>query len=243
MNRRDFLKLTGALSITGAIISPQIFASRSEAAVSNKIPDEVLAATECKPMKATFIGVGGCGSNIAEYLYLKNLGNVDYACINTNDVVLQKRTKSKLLIGHSVVRGAGCGGNPELGKLSATADKNQIDAFVSGAAMIFVCAGIGGGTGGGATPVIARIAQDSGHKVIVLAVMPFDFEGKRLLRARSSVDDLRKFIAVIEFRNDKMILNHGGETTLNEAFSAMNDSIGSVCDRLICSFRHNLSFR
>ncbi|MDH2915531.1 MAG: hypothetical protein PXX77_01510 [Gallionella sp.] len=188
-----------------------------------------------KSMKVSFVGVGRCGSNIAQYLYRQDEHDFDYVCINTDDALdrINNDLQTKLRIGRAIVSGNGCEGDAELGRLAAEADRGSIKLAVGDADVVIICAGMGGGTGGGATPVIAQLALNAGAKVIVLAVMPFEFEGERPLQARVAVGNLSSEASCIEFCNDKLIEVLGGQATMEDAYIALNDWIGKASARLI----------
>jgi len=126
------------------------------------------------------VGVGGAGSNAVDRLKMENLERLQLAVINTDmQALASSPVQDKVLIGGGVTRGLGAGGDPELGRKAADADRDKIAAVVKECDLVFLLAGMGGGTGGGAAPVVAEVAADQGALVIAFVTMPFSFEGGR----------------------------------------------------------------
>ena len=186
-------------------------------------------------MPVTVIGVGGAGANILDTIALEGLAGAQLVVLNTDGRALQSSLSSgKIHIGKELTRGLGAGGDPELGREAARGSEEEIRAEVRGQKMIFLCVGLGGGTGSGAAPYIAQIAKEEGAFVVAFAVMPFAFEGKRRVnQARESLEILRAVVdALITFDNDRL-----GEVVLpkkgiHEAFEAA-DKIVSQSIRAI----------
>ncbi len=125
------------------------------------------------------IGVGGCGGNAIDHMIDKNLTGVEFICANTDMQALKKSRASHILqIGQAMTKGLGAGAKPEIGKQAAIDDKEKIISSIKGADMLFITAGMGGGTGTGAAPVIAQIAKELGILTIAVVTKPFLFEGK-----------------------------------------------------------------
>ena len=130
--------------------------------------------------KIRVIGVGGAGSNILDRAMLDGIDRVELTTANTDVQSLTGSvTNQKIQLGRNLTRGLGSGGDPELGLAAAEESSEEIQAAIAGCDIIFVCAGLGGGTGSGAAPYIAKLAKDAGALVLVLATMPFTFEGRR----------------------------------------------------------------
>ncbi len=175
------------------------------------------------------VGVGGAGSNAVDRLKMENLDRLQMAVINTDHQALANSpVQDKVLIGSSVTRGLGAGGDPDLGHDAAEADREKISAVVKDCDLVFLVAGMGGGTGSGAAPTVAEIASESGALVIAFVTMPFSFEGgRRVKQAEEGLIALRKVCdAVIPLPND-ILLQEGadGETAL-DSFARADEWIG-----------------
>jgi cell division protein FtsZ len=172
------------------------------------------------------LGVGGAGCNAARHFARLNLRDVPCALLNTDAAALAQATsETKVLLGFKSMRGLGAGGDPERGRLAAEEDRDQIRALCEGADLIFLIAGLGGGTGTGAGPVIARIAKESGALVLGMVILPFDCEGSR--RQRQAQMGLQEFKrasdGVICLPNQKLLQFVDDKTSLPEAFAIGND--------------------
>lgn len=153
------------------------------------------------------IGVGGAGSNVLDQIALDGMEDAELICMNTDVRTLKTSTAhAKVQIGKQLTRGLGAGGDPELGILASEEAEEEIRAAVRGQNMIFICAGLGGGTGSGAAPTISRIAKEEGAFVVVFATMPFSFEGRRRIQQAETALKLleRSADALITFENDRM---------------------------------------
>ncbi len=153
------------------------------------------------------IGVGGAGSNVLDQLALDGMDDAELICMNTDVRTLKTSTAhAKVQIGKQLTRGLGAGGDPELGILASEEAEEEIRAAVRGQNMVFVCTGIGGGTGSGAAPTVSRIAKEEGAFVVVFATMPFSFEGRRRIQQAETALKLleRSADALITFENDRM---------------------------------------
>src|SRR5688572_18765116 len=129
------------------------------------------------------IGVGGAGSNAVTHLAREPLGGVSFVVMNTDAPALaQSPVECKLVLGAKTTRGLGAGGDPERGRMAAEEDLEQLRTLCEGADIVFVVAGMGGGTGTGASPVVARVAKEAGALVLSVVVLPFDCEGQRRQR-------------------------------------------------------------
>jgi cell division protein FtsZ len=178
--------------------------------------------------KLRVIGVGGAGSNILDRAMLDGIDHVELATVNTDVQSLTGSvTNQKIQLGRNLTRGLGSGGDPELGLAAAEESSDEIQAAIAGSDIIFLCAGLGGGTGSGATPFIAKLAKDAGALVIALLTMPFTFEGRRrCAQAAASLQLVRENAdAVICFENDRMAELTLPRMGIHEAFAAADVTI------------------
>jgi cell division protein FtsZ len=172
------------------------------------------------------IGVGGAGGNVVQQLQSTDLAALPALITHSNPRVLADYTHAhKLLLGENRTRGMGSGGDPDLGRQAAEDMRAEVAAFCKDADLIFIIAGLGGGTGGGASPVIAKIARETGCLVLGLATQPFDFEGlRRREQSKTSLRDLRLASdAVICLPNQRMTAIFDQNTPVREAFKLTND--------------------
>jgi cell division protein FtsZ len=174
------------------------------------------------------VGVGGAGSNVLDRIVLDGLNKADLIAINTDVQSLASSVAShKVQLGRTVTRGLGAGGDPELGYNAAYESADEIRQALTDARMIFVCTGLGGGTGSGAAPAVAQVARESGSLVVVFATLPFAFEGKRrLAQAREALAKLRENAdAVICFENDRMGDMVAPKAGIHQAFAVADVTI------------------
>ena len=172
------------------------------------------------------IGVGGGGGNAVEHMMNANIHGVEYICANTDAQVLSKMgAKSTIQLGTEITKGLGAGTNPDIGRQAAQEDRDHIAQVISGADMVFLTAGMGGGTGTGAIPVIASIAKDLGVLTVAVVTKPFPFEGgKRKQVAEDGLIELRQHVdSLIVVPNEKLLTNLGPNVTVLQAFKAAND--------------------
>ncbi|MBG7601228.1 MAG: cell division protein FtsZ [Gammaproteobacteria bacterium] len=172
------------------------------------------------------IGVGGGGGNAVSHMLSENLDGVDFICANTDVQALNRSGVAALLpIGSNLTKGLGAGANPQVGQQAALEDRDHIKEQLQGADMVFITAGMGGGTGTGAAPVVAEISKELGILTVAVVTKPFRFEGGRRMQAaelgikllRESVDSL------ITIPNDKLVPVLGSNMTLLDAFKSAND--------------------
>lgn len=171
-------------------------------------------------------GVGGAGCNAARHFARLNLPDVPCALLNTDAAALaQDGPDTKVLLGFKSMRGLGAGGDPERGRQAAEEDREQIRGLCEGADLIFLIAGLGGGTGTGAGPVIARMAKESGALVLGMVILPFECEGnRRQAQAQSGLQEFKKAAdGVICLPNQKLLQFVDEKTSLPEAFAIGND--------------------
>jgi cell division protein FtsZ len=172
------------------------------------------------------IGVGGGGTNAVNRMIESGLVGVDFIAMNTDRQVLSiALATTKMQLGENLTRGLGAGGNPEIGRSAAEESKTEIKKAMEGSDMVFITAGMGGGTGTGAAPVIAEIARELGALTVAVVTKPFNFEGPRRMRtAEEGVDNLKaKVDTVIVVPNDKLLTVGDKRMTLVEAFKMADD--------------------
>jgi cell division protein FtsZ len=171
------------------------------------------------------IGVGGCGGNAVEHMIDRGLAGVEFICANTDAQALKRSTaRTQLQLGSTLTRGLGAGAKPEIGRDAAMEDRDRIAEMITGADMLFITAGMGGGTGTGAAPVIADIAKSLGVLTVAVVTRPFKFEGKRQKVAQAGIEELGKKVdSLIIIPNDKLIDVLGDDIALLDAYAAAND--------------------
>ena len=172
------------------------------------------------------IGVGGGGGNAVEHMVLQTIEGVEFITANTDSQALRNSAANVTLqLGHNVTKGLGAGANPEIGRLSAEEDRETIKEALKGADMVFIAAGMGGGTGTGAAPVVAEIAKEMGILTVAVVTKPFPFEGKKRMNyADQGIEFLSKSVdSLITIPNEKLLKVLGPGTSLLDAFKAAND--------------------
>jgi cell division protein FtsZ len=170
-------------------------------------------------------GVGGGGSNALDYMVAEKIDGVEFICANTDKQSLEKsRALIKLQLGDAITRGLGAGANPDIGRQSAEADRDKIRELLQGTDMIFITAGMGGGTGTGAAPVVAELAREMGILTVAVVTKPFSFEGrKRMVVADDGIKNLSQHVdSLITIPNNKLLSVLGKNVTLLNAFKAAN---------------------
>ncbi len=172
------------------------------------------------------VGVGGGGGNAVEHMVRESIEGVEFISINTDAQALRKTSVSSVIqIGGDITKGLGAGANPQVGRDAALEDKDRIKDLLAGADMVFIAAGMGGGTGTGAAPVIAEVAKELGILTVAVVTKPFSFEGKkRLAFAEQGIEELSKHVdSLITIPNEKLLKVLGRGITLLEAFASAND--------------------
>ncbi len=172
------------------------------------------------------IGVGGGGGNAVEHMVAADIEGVDFICANTDAQALKKTSaKTVLQLGANVTKGLGAGANPEIGQQAAMEDRERIVEMIEGADMLFITAGMGGGTGTGAAPVVAQIAKELGILTVAVVTRPFPFEGKkRNAIAEEGIKELSQCVdSLITIPNEKLLQVLGKNASLLNAFGAAND--------------------
>ncbi|MGB5333510.1 MAG: cell division protein FtsZ [Woeseiaceae bacterium] len=171
------------------------------------------------------IGVGGGGGNAVGHMVDTGIEGVDFICANTDSQALKgARVRTSLQIGCNITKGLGAGADPDIGRQAAMEDRDRILEVIEGADMLFITAGMGGGTGTGAAPIVAQVAKELGILTVAVVTKPFLMEGnKRLQIAEHGIGELGKYVdSLITIPNEKLLTVLGGETTLLDAFRAAN---------------------
>ncbi len=194
------------------------------------------------------IGVGGCGGNAVEHMIEKNVGGVEFICANTDMQALKKsQAKTVLQIGMGITKGLGAGAKPEIGREAALEDRDRIAEIIDGADMLFITAGMGGGTGTGAAPIVAEVAKEMGILTVAVVTKPFAFEGKRGKVATDGLEELSKHVdSLIIIPNDKLMEVLGDDVTFIDAFKAANDvlhnAVSGIAEIINCPGLVNVDF-
>ena len=172
------------------------------------------------------IGIGGGGGNAVQHMTMANIDGVDFICANTDAQALSSvNAKTVLQLGEKTTKGLGAGANPEIGMQAALDDKDRIEEVIEGCDMLFITAGMGGGTGTGAAPVVAQVAREMGILTVAVVTKPFCFEGSKRMRiADAGISALEEHVdSLIIIPNEKLVPVLGKDTTLLDAFKAAND--------------------
>ena len=172
------------------------------------------------------IGVGGGGGNAVAHMMQAGIEGVDFICANTDAQALKRaRVRTGIQIGCNITKGLGAGANPEVGRQAAMEDRDRLQEVVHGADMLFITAGMGGGTGTGATPVVAQLAKELGILTVAVVTKPFEWEGrKRMSVAEQGIAELGRHVdSLITIPNQKLLTVLGSDTTLLDAFGTANE--------------------
>jgi cell division protein FtsZ len=194
------------------------------------------------------IGVGGCGGNAVEHMISKNVSGVEFICTNTDAQALKKSSATTTLqIGTDITKGLGAGAKPEVGRDAALEDRDRIAEAIDGADMLFITAGMGGGTGTGAAPIIAEVAKEMGILTVAVVTKPFAFEGKRTKVASDGLDELSQHVdSLIVIPNEKLMEVLGEDVPFLEAFRAANDvlhnAVSGIAEIINCPGLVNVDF-
>jgi cell division protein FtsZ len=194
------------------------------------------------------IGIGGCGGNAVDHMINSGLEGVEFICANTDSQALKRnQARTQIQLGASITKGLGAGANPEIGRASAEEDRAQIADMIRGANMLFITAGMGGGTGTGAAPVVAEIAKEMGILTVAVVTKPFAFEGKRHKVAQTGMDNLSQQVdSLIVVPNDKLMQVLGEDVSFQDAFKAANDvlhgAVAGIAEVINCTGLINVDF-
>jgi cell division protein FtsZ len=170
------------------------------------------------------IGVGGCGGNAINHMIEQAVQGVEFVAINTDAQALRgNKAPNQLQIGRTLTKGLGAGAKPEVGQAAAMEDRERIAELLAGVDMVFITAGMGGGTGTGAAPVVAQVAKELGILVVAVVTKPFEHERKRMQLAQAGIEALTEFVdSLIIVPNEKLMTVLGEDTTLVDAYRASN---------------------
>jgi cell division protein FtsZ len=170
------------------------------------------------------IGVGGCGGNAVDHMIEQGVQGVEFIAINTDAQALNRsRARTQLQIGAAITKGLGAGAKPSVGKAAAEEDRERIREMIDGANMVFITAGMGGGTGTGAAPIVAQIAREMGILTVAVVTKPFIYEGNRMRHAAEGIKALHEHVdSLIIVPNAKLMEVLGNDVTVPEAFKAAN---------------------
>jgi len=197
----------------------------------------------------TVVGVGGGGGNAVRHMLSNSIEGVDFICANTDAQALRElEAKAVIQLGSTITKGLGAGANPEVGRNAAMEDRERIAETIKGADMVFITAGMGGGTGTGAAPIVAEIAKEMGILTVAVVTKPFPFEGaKRMKIAEAGLKELAQHVdSLITIPNEKLLSVMGKNTSLLEAFAAANDvlrgAVQGIADLIIRPGMINVDF-
>ncbi len=176
------------------------------------------------------IGVGGCGGNAVEHMINRGVAGVEFIAANTDAQALKRSTaRHQLQLGSSLTRGLGAGARPEIGRDAAMEDRERIAEMIDGCDMVFIAAGMGGGTGTGAAPVVAQVAKDKGILTVAVVTRPFHFEGKRQKVAEAGIEELKKIVdSLIIIPNEKLMQVLGEDVSVLDAYAKANEVLHSA---------------
>ncbi|WP_455218044.1 cell division protein FtsZ [Kaarinaea lacus] len=172
------------------------------------------------------IGVGGGGGNAVEHMVSQSVEGVEFICTNTDAQALKNASaRTVLQLGNNITKGLGAGANPDIGRQAAMEDRERIVELIDGADMVFITAGMGGGTGTGGAPVVAKIAKEMGVLTVAVVTKPFPFEGKkRMAIAEQGIKELSEYVdSLITIPNEKLMSVLGKDVSLLDAFKSAND--------------------
>jgi len=195
------------------------------------------------------IGVGGGGGNAVAHMLNANIDGVEFIVANTDAQAMAScGSRTHLQLGGNVTKGLGAGANPEVGRQAALEDRERIEAMLEGADMVFITAGMGGGTGTGAAPVVAQLAKEKGILTVAIVTKPFPFEGRRRMQvALKGIEDLSQHVdSLIIVPNEKLLSVLGRDVTLLNAFKAANDvlqgAVQGIADLITAPGQINVDF-
>ena len=195
------------------------------------------------------LGIGGGGGNAVQHMLNSAIEGVDFVCANTDSQALKNtNAKTVLQLGADITKGLGAGSNPAIGREAALEDRDRIRDVIAGADMLFITAGMGGGTGTGAAPVVAEVAKELEILTVAVVTKPFPFEGtKRMQVADTGIEELSKHVdSLITIPNEKLLTVLGKETNLLDAFKSANDvlsgAVQGIAELITCPGLINVDF-
>ncbi|MEM4714006.1 MAG: cell division protein FtsZ [Candidatus Nanoarchaeia archaeon] len=200
-----------------------------KAAATKKEDDLLVGSANIK-----VIGVGGAGINMADWLYNKGVKGAEIIAVNTDKLHLDNRNADKkILIGRELTRGLGCGGMPEKGHEAAKENISEIKEALRGADMVFVCAGMGGGTGTGAAPVVAQVAKENGSIVIGVVTMPWSIEKARIDKAEFGLKQLRQVADTVVVIDNNRLSDIAGNLPIQQSFAVANEIVATMIKSIV----------
>jgi cell division protein FtsZ len=195
------------------------------------------------------VGVGGCGNNAIEYMIVNKVTGVDFICVNTDAQDLKNNPVNdnrKCNIGHNITRGLGAGADPEIGRQAAIEDRDKLKEAIENCDMLFITAGMGGGTGTGASPVIAELAKELGILTVAVVTKPWEYEKKkRMLNAEKGIEELRsKVDSLIIIPNDKLCIDDDMPLSeaKNQSNAVLERAVGGIAELITKPGEINLDF-
>jgi len=205
---------------------------------------------DSQPQEAVIkvVGVGGCGGNAVDHMIDRGVDGVEFICMNTDAQALKRsRSPNLLQLGTGVTKGLGAGANPDVGRQAAIEDRERIIEMIEGADMLFLTAGMGGGTGTGAAPIVAEVARELGILTVAVVTKPFSFEGKRLKIAMQGLEELGRHVdSLIIIPNDKLMAVLGEDISMLDAFKAANGvlhgAVAGIAEVIKCPGLVNVDF-
>ncbi len=212
--------------------------------------ENIFEIVDTHPQEAIIkvIGVGGCGGNAVDHMIEEGIEGVEFICANTDAQALQRnKSNTQLQLGANVTKGLGAGANPDKGRESAEEDRERIVEAIENADMLFLTAGMGGGTGTGAAPIVARAARELGILTVAVVTKPLEFEGNRPRIAKAGLEELAKEVdSLIVIPNDKLMEVLGDDVTMLDAFKAANSvlhgAVSGIAEVIKCPGMVNVDF-
>jgi cell division protein FtsZ len=189
---------------------------------------------DLRPVSIRVIGCGGAGNNMVSWLYKKGIEGAGIIACNTDQQHLSiVEADKKFLIGKELTKGLGCGGFPQKGREAAQESLSELKEVIKGSDMVFVCAGMGGGTGTGSAPVVAQIAKEQGSIVIGTVTMPFRIERARVEKAEFGLQELRKFSDTVIAIDNNRLVQIAGNLPLRQAFAVANELVATMIKGIV----------
>jgi cell division protein FtsZ len=202
--------------------------------VDNALKSENFDGVEIHQATIKVIGCGGAGNNMVNWLYQKGIKGAEIIACNTDQQHLSiTEADRKFLIGRETTRGLGCGGFPEKGAEAAHEQLNEIKDSLKGSDMVFICAGMGGGTGTGSAPVVAQVAKDLGAIVIGTVTMPFKIERARVDKAEFGLQQLRQMSDTVIVIDNNRLVQIAGNLPIRQAFAVANELISTMIKGIV----------
>ena len=202
-----------------------------------------------KDAKIVVIGIGGGGNNAVDRMIESGMRGVEFIAMNTDKAVLLKnRAETKIVLGEKLTRGLGAGANPEIGEKAAEESRDEINKHLQGVDMLFITAGMGGGTGTGAAPVVAEMAKSMGILTVAVVTKPFGFEGRRKMQAATTgIEKLRQGVdSLVVIPNDNIMKVVDEKVTISNAFrlvdQVLSNSVQGICDIITDVAEINVDF-